>query len=945
MKSHDDVIPKRNLPVEAEAWGRTIEETLREIIRTTARLESDASNLNAVVNTGLSGVATQSADLSAILKDLEEALGVLNLELEAARGEVAAVEESLAPGGEVFEGIQTTLAEIVNVDIGNLQTSIQDALAEINGRVDGVDASLAELQDVATTADGRYTVASENPTTADGSGKPENAVWEVRSGGIALRRFVWTGTSWEQIKTGQGFIGDKSIGTAQIGDAVIGTAQIADAAVTNAKIGDLDAGKITTGYLDADRIDARSITAEKLILGTAENLIPNGAGEFGGLGGWTPTDGLTSWDPTDAPPGLPGCFVREAGSGAVESPMQAVPVEPGAEYYYELWVKADRPGSKLFIMANNQDGGIAADVYGIDYEVRDVYLVPGYDVPTTWLKIAGFAVMSPTTNAVKIGQISYNHPTGTEQSAEVRIAGFRLQKRASAELIVDGAVTAQKIRAGSVTADAIAANAVTADAIAANAVSAPKIEAGAVTAVKLAAGAVTTEKLAAGAVTANEIQAGAVTSAKLAAGAVSAGMLDVGQNMRFTSNGIEIFAPAVGTQQWDDWENRDRIIHLTPAGDISISVASDGQATAGMLPEGTVWGNTGDFNQLKVGGADIFQHINTRPAGTSAIAALTNHLLIGNNETRILYAPVELYPDHTYLVTVHLVARSTANWKVYLRQSDRGAPTTGNSIRVHAINSPGSDSGYGYGVYVFNYILHPEWTPGEYTEDGLYKTVGVFVSSDSSTDNVQVYGKYGTGVPRSFIRVEDIGSNIVVDWQAPSSNPNDSTPTAPPPPPPKKSYSKAFGYRGWWQGWTANGRTGTETRPTVGGMIYGADMYQTIMAGINNMTTTLSGSTVKSAKVTVRRASSGGYSNATWNIGFVNAQGKPSKQPVITNIATNQSFGFGQARTFSVPSKHLDKLRTGAFSAIAVTPAQPGSQASYGYLDPAASRIEVIYEK
>lgn len=94
----------------------------------------------------------------------------------------------------------------------------------------------------ATTADGRYTVAASNPTVSDGSGKPTDAVWEVRSGATMLRRFVWTGTAWTQVKAGQDFIGDKAIGQAQIGDLAVGTAQLADASITNAKIGELTVG-------------------------------------------------------------------------------------------------------------------------------------------------------------------------------------------------------------------------------------------------------------------------------------------------------------------------------------------------------------------------------------------------------------------------------------------------------------------------------------------------------------------------------------------------------------------------------------------------------------------------------------------------------------------------------------------------------------------------------
>lgn len=445
-------------------------------------------------------------------------------------------------------------------------------------------------------------------------------------------------------------------------------------------------------------------------------------------------------------------------------------------------------------------------------------------------------------------------------------------------------------------------------------------------------------------ITKDMIATGAVTSEKLAANAVSAGMVDVGQNARWDSNGLIFYGPVVGDQRWDDWANRDPVISLTPAGDVSVSVASEGQATAGMLPEGRVWGDAGDFNRILLAGEDIATQWAGKTDGVLSLSALqTSSILIGNSATRVLYAPLVMFPGRMYRVRVQVMARCTSQWRVDLRQSSSNVPNIGNTIQLETVFSPGGSPAHD--MVSFEHYVTPQWITEAIPEEGLTMNVGVFVASTSSTNNVMVYGPHLDGRPRTFVSIEDVGFDAPIMWQSPSSNPNDSTPTAPPPPPATKTYTKGFGYRSWWQGWTANGRTGTESRPTVGGSIYGSDMYQTIMVGINNMTSTLSGSTVKAAKVTVRRASSGGYSNAKWNIGFVNAQGKPSTQPVITNFATGQSFGMGQSRQFSVPAAHLDKLRTGAFSAIAVTPAQPGSQASYGYIDPAASRIDVTYVK
>lgn len=390
----------------------------------------------------------------------------------------------------------------------------------------------------ASTADGRYTVAAANPTAADGAGKPSGAVWEVRAGGVSLRRFVWDGTAWTQVKAGTEFIGDKAISRAQIGDAAVGTAQIADAAITNAKVGDLNAGKINAGTLDAARIGARSLSADKIIVGTQENLIPNGAGEFGTVGGWTA--GALAWDAVEKPADLPGSFVCPKGSPSINMSTTTWDVEPSTEYLTELWIKADVPDSRLFVELRDNKSVHGTDSYAIPGlrsggstgdNSPGGYLINNQVVPTVWTKITNRTVTRAGVNKLRVGLVYYNHSNGTERNAQVWIAGFRMMKRATGELIVDGAitsrtlsaeaVTAGKIAAGAVQAGNIAANAVTANEIAANAVTSDEIAANAVTADELAANAVVAGKIAANAVTADTVAANAITGDKIVANSVN----------------------------------------------------------------------------------------------------------------------------------------------------------------------------------------------------------------------------------------------------------------------------------------------------------------------------------------------------------------------------------------------------------------------------------------
>lgn len=80
-------------------------------------------------------------------------------------------------------------------------------------------------------------------------------------------------------------------------------------------------------------------------------------------------------------------------------------------------------------------------------------------------------------------------------SGTLKIRNVSVYRMMGNELIVDGAITAAKIRSGEVTANAIASNAITSDKISAGAITAAKIKSGEVTSDKIAANAITSDKI------------------------------------------------------------------------------------------------------------------------------------------------------------------------------------------------------------------------------------------------------------------------------------------------------------------------------------------------------------------------------------------------------------------------------------------------------------------
>lgn len=125
----------------------------------------------------------------------------------------------------------------------------------------------------------------------------------------------------------------------------------------------------------------------------------------------------------------------------------------------------------------------------------------------------------------------------------------------TADVISSNAVTADAIKAGAVTTDKMSANSINGDRITAGTLDASKIKAGSITASQIASGTITSNQIqaggissaniAAGAITTSKIAAGAIDASKIAANAITANMITGGQ-LRST-NGATVFDLNAGT--------------------------------------------------------------------------------------------------------------------------------------------------------------------------------------------------------------------------------------------------------------------------------------------------------------------------------------------------------------------------------------------------------------
>ena len=104
------------------------------------------------------------------------------------------------------------------------------------------------------------------------------------------------------------------------------------------------------------------------------------------------------------------------------------------------------------------------------------------------------------------------------------------------EMIVDGAITANKVSTNAITSDKIESNSIVAGKIASGAVSTDKLAANSVVADKIASGSITTGKIASNAITTGLLAAGAVDASAIKANAVTADKISVNSLSAISAN-------------------------------------------------------------------------------------------------------------------------------------------------------------------------------------------------------------------------------------------------------------------------------------------------------------------------------------------------------------------------------------------------------------------------
>lgn len=258
--------------------------------------------------------------------------------------------------------------------------------------------------------------------------------------------------------------------------------------------------KIAANTISGDLIVANAITARELILTDYSNIYSDY--DFQAQSGFY----------TGSTPSFSGTSVVTRGRFALRLFANAA-----AQNTYSQWISIGQGEYYADVVANmgaaTVGGGTATCILefgtgvgtGAVTYVSQITVLSRTDSSSTARGGVAFTVGS----GIKFFRAQFTRNAGGTEDAF--FGGLMVRKKQNANLIVDGAITADHLSANSVTAGALAANSVTATALAANSV----------TAVKIAATTITADKLVLRTITGAQIDVGAVLTDNLALGSVT----------------------------------------------------------------------------------------------------------------------------------------------------------------------------------------------------------------------------------------------------------------------------------------------------------------------------------------------------------------------------------------------------------------------------------------
>jgi hypothetical protein len=274
------------------------------------------------------------------------------------------------------------------------------------------------------------------------------------------------------------YLADNSISSIKVQTDAIKAINIAKDAVTADKIeaNAVTSSKILAGSIISDKIAANAITTSKLLVSDFTNYAENNNFSAGNVG-WDFGGAALVTNPDRAYQGSNLAYI--ANGAAVMRNKALMSVKPGDALYAFAMVNQTANGPTASGNTYVRMSGVNAANVEIWTNVGQRAVATGNSNRSAYQKLECSDIVPLNVVAVRVEVICYTGP------GEVHVGMAGLMRRATGELVVDGAITTGKLAADSVTASKIFAGSVTTSKLDANAVTADKVAANAITANKL----------------------------------------------------------------------------------------------------------------------------------------------------------------------------------------------------------------------------------------------------------------------------------------------------------------------------------------------------------------------------------------------------------------------------------------------------------------------------
>ncbi|QPS33461.1 hypothetical protein [Brevibacterium casei] len=358
----------------------------------------------------ITAAETALSDLKTILAELDETtLPKLRQDLTAAQGRLDEAEQDLAAVPGAIDGAVQSAADAAARFDAELKTQMDQALASARSALEG------DISSVRTRVDGKNAITQSVSSPPVQYAGVVGDRWEVMStmgsGGLVLSSWRWNGNVWVSTILSQAVLAKIDIGTGTFGD------------------------------LDGNRLRVGSVIADKLLIGSDRNMIPNGDLSKGSAVGWP---SVFTYQNTDTPPGFAGA-ANISGAALGRWPYDLYPVSPGDTIVYEAWVKADKPNSRIYQEVRDQsDAHLGRSGYGWERvestAAQQIYPIAAFAVPTSWTKVVSRIKVAPGVTGIRLATFYPNHSSGTERTATVSMGGLKLYKAVGGTLIEPGGI-------------------------------------------------------------------------------------------------------------------------------------------------------------------------------------------------------------------------------------------------------------------------------------------------------------------------------------------------------------------------------------------------------------------------------------------------------------------------------------------------------------------------